>query len=65
MAAVRTSQVPLAVKNPPANAKHIRDAVSVPGLGISSGGGLDNPLQYSCLDNPWTEKPGKLQSIVS
>ena len=52
MAAVRTSQVPLAVKNPPANAKHIRDAVSVPGLGISSGGGLDNPLQYSCLDNP-------------
>ena len=50
--AVRTSQVPLVVKNPPPNAKDIRDAVSVPGLGISSVGGLDNPLHYSCLENP-------------
>ena len=25
---------------------------SIPGLGISSGGGHGNPLQYSCLDNP-------------
>ena len=23
------------------------------------------PLQYSCLENPWTEKPGRLQSMVS
>ena len=52
MVAVRTSQVPLVVKNPPPNAKDIRDAVSVPGLGISSVGGLDNPLHYSCLENP-------------
>ena len=24
----------------------------IPGLGRSSGGGHDNPLQYSCLENP-------------
>ena len=24
----------------------------VPGLGRFSGGGNDNPLQYSCLENP-------------
>ena len=23
-----------------------------------------NPLQYSCLENPWTEKPGGLQSMA-
>ena len=50
MVAVRTSQVPLVVKNPPANAKDVRNVVSVPGLGISSVGGLDSPLQYSCLE---------------
>ena len=22
-----------------------------------------NPLQYSCLENPWTEKSGRLQSM--
>ena len=22
-----------------------------------------NPLQYSCLENPWTEEPGRLQSM--
>ena len=27
------------------------------------GGRNGNPLQYSCLGNPWTEKPGELQSI--
>ena len=25
---------------------------SIPGLGRSPGGGHDNPLQYSCLENP-------------
>ena len=29
-----------------------RDPVLTPGLGRSHGGGNDNPLQYSCLDNP-------------
>ena len=46
------SQVVLVVKNLPANWGDIRDASSVPGLGRSSGGGHDNPLQYSCLENP-------------
>ena len=29
----------------------------------TSGVGNDNPLQYSCLDNPRTEESGGLQSI--
>ena len=37
------------VKNPPANAG---DMGSIPGSGISPGGGNGNPLQYSCLGNP-------------
>ena len=43
------SQVVLAVKNPPANA---RDMGSIPGSGRPPGGGRGNPLQYSCLENP-------------
>ena len=42
----------LVVKNLPANAGDIRDAVSIPGLGRSPGGNYGNPLQYSCLENP-------------
>ena len=30
----------------------VRDACSVPRLGRSPGGGNDNPLQCSCLENP-------------
>jgi len=40
------------VKNLPANAEDIRDVGLIPGLGRSPGGGHDNPLQYSCLENP-------------
>ena len=43
------SQVVTVVKNPPANAG---DVSKRPGFGRSSGGGQDNPLQYSCLENP-------------
>ena len=39
------------------------DVGSIPGLGISSGGGHSNPLQCSCLENPMEEEPGRLQSI--
>ena len=46
------SQVALVVKNPPANAGNVRDSGSIPGSGRSSGGRHDNPLQYSCLENP-------------
>ena len=40
------------VKNPPANAGDLRDAGWILGLGRFSGGGHDNPLQFSCLENP-------------
>ena len=49
------------VKNPPTNAG---DAGSIPGSGRSPGGGNDNPLQYSYLENS-IEEPGELQSIGS
>ena len=39
------------VKNPPADAGHTGDSVSIPGQGVG-GGGNGNPLQYSCLGNP-------------
>ena len=45
-------QVVLVVKNPPAEARDIRDAGQIPGSGRSPGGGRGNPLQYSCLGNP-------------
>ena len=35
------------VKNPSANAGHVRDTGSVPGLGRSPGEGIGYPLQYS------------------
>ena len=44
--------VVLVVKNPPANAGDSRDAGSISGSGRSPGGGYDNLLQYSCLENP-------------
>ena len=48
----RASQVVLVVKNPPANARDIRDMGSIPGLRRSPGGGHGNLLRYSCLENP-------------
>ena len=27
------------------------------------GEGNGTPLQYSCLENPWMEEPGRLQSM--
>ena len=49
---IRVSQVALMVKNLPANAEDIREAVPIPGSGRFPGGGHGNPLQYSCLENP-------------
>ena len=40
------------VKNLPASAENTRDVHSIPGSGMSPGGGNGNPLQYSCLENP-------------
>ena len=50
----------LVVKNSPADAGDERDAGLIPELGRSPGKGNGNPLQYSCLEDPWTEEPGRL-----
>ena len=42
----------LVIKNPPANAGNVRGTGSIPGSGRSLGGGHDNQLHYSCLENP-------------
>ena len=42
----------LVVKNPLVNAGDMKDAGLIPGSGRSPGERNDNPLQYSCLENP-------------
>ena len=65
---ISASQVPLVVKNPPANTGYILQVALVvknppanvgdrrrgfdPGWGRCPGGGNGNPFQYSCLENP-------------
>ena len=55
----------LVVKNPPATAGNVRDLRLIPGLGRSAGEGHGHALQYACLENPWIEEPGGLQSLGS
>ena len=43
-------------------AQTVKNLGSIPGSG-RSGEGNGNPLQYFCLEIPWTEKPGGLQSM--
>ena len=50
------------LKNLPANARDIRDADSISGLGRSPGEGNGSPLQYSCLENSMDK--GAWQAIV-
>jgi len=38
---------------------------SIPGSGRPPGEGNGYPLQYSCLENPMTEEPDRLQSMGS
>ena len=38
-----------------ASAYNAVDLGLIPGLGRSPGGGHGNPLQYSCLENSWTD----------
>ena len=52
-------------KEPHANAGDVRDEDSIPGSGRSPGRGHSNPLQFSCLENPGTEEPGRVQSMGS
>ena len=49
---VWASQMGLVVKNPIASAGDLSDMDWIPESGRSPGGGYDNPLQYSCLENP-------------
>ena len=53
------------VKNLPVSVGDARHSRLVPGSGRSLGAGNGNPLQYSCLEIPWTEEPGGLQSMES
>ena len=60
------SQVVLVIKNPPANAGDGRHMDSIPGSGRTPGGENGNPLLGSGIlawRIPWTEEPGRLQSI--
>ena len=47
------------------SAYNARDVGLSPSLGRFPWGGNGNPLQYSCLGNPWTERTGGPQSIGS
>ena len=60
---VGTFQVVLVLKKPPTNAGDIRVMGLLTGSRRSPGGGHDNPLQYSCLENPMDREPDRLQSI--
>ena len=59
---VRASLVSQMVKN---SARNVRKQGLIPGLGRSLGEGNGYSLQYSCLENVWTEEPGGLQSLGS
>jgi len=53
------------VKNLPANAGDRRDMGLIPGSRRSPGGGNGNPLCILAWKIPWTEEPGRLQSLGS
>ena len=53
------------VKSLPANAGDTRDMGLIPGSGRSPGGGHGNPHSILASKIPWTEEPGRLQSIES
>ena len=48
------------IKNLTANAGDVREMGLIPGSGRSPGGGLGNPLQYSCLESPMENLHGGL-----
>ena len=53
------------VKNPPANAGDVRDVGSIPGSGRSPEEGMATHSSILAWRIPWTEEPGRLQSIGS
>ena len=48
-----------------ASAYNVGDLGSIPGSGRSPGEGNGNPLSILAWKIPWTEKPGRLQSMGS
>ena len=48
-----------------ASVYNVGEPGSIPGSGRSPGEGNGNPLQYYCLEIPWTEELGRLQSMGS
>ena len=47
------------------NTQHIHRHIFVCAYTYTYGVGHGNPLSYSCLKNPWTEEPHRLQSMGS
>ena len=58
------SQVVLVVKNPPANARNLRDAVSIPALKDPLEKEMETHSSIPVWKTPWTEEPGGLQPMV-
>ena len=52
-------------KEPACQRRRLKTYGFDPWVGRSHGGGNGSPLQYSCWRTPWTEEPGRLQSIGS
>ena len=61
----QASHMALVVKNPPANAGDVRDVGLIPGLGRFPGGRHATHSSILAWRVPWTEEPGRLQSMVS
>ena len=55
----------LVVKNLPANVRDIRDVGLLPGLGRSLEKGMETHSSILAWRVPWTEEPGRLQSMGS
>ena len=53
------------VKNLPANVRDIRDVGLLPGLGRSLEKGMETHSSILAWRIPWTEEPGRLQSMGS
>ena len=57
------SQVLLVVKNLPTSEGDMRDSSSIPGSGRSPGEGNGTYFRILAWKIPWTEEPGRLQSM--
>ena len=62
---MKAFQVALVLKNLTANAGDIRDMGSIPGSGRFSGEGMATQSTILAWRIPWTEEPGRLQSMGS